>query len=277
MNASLSPRARAARNAAGALVTILLAAVAAPAAAHGALVDVRIVDRTTGEVLPAMRHRNAWWVVGQPGNRYAVRLTNISGGRVLAVLSVDGVNAITGETAAPDQSGYVLAPGASADITGWRKDLTRVAAFEFTSLAASYAARTGRPDHVGVIGVATFRERVVPPPADVPIAQRDARANGAPAAPAASSAREETADTRQRAAEAQAPMKLGTGHGRPERSVTSVTQFERAQATPDETIAVRYESREALIALGVLPRPRIVPLPQPNPFPAAAGFVPDPR
>jgi hypothetical protein len=29
---------------------------------------------------------------------------------------------------------------------------------------ASYAARTGRPDHVGVIGVAVFREKLPPPP-----------------------------------------------------------------------------------------------------------------
>ena len=83
------------------------------------------------------------------------------------MIAVDGVNVVSGETAAHDQTGYVLNNGQSAQITGWRKNLARVAAFEFTALPNSYAARTGRPDNVGVIGVAVFRERVryVPPPA----------------------------------------------------------------------------------------------------------------
>ena len=39
------------------------------------------------------------WVVGQPGNEYQISLRNQSGSDVLAVVSVDGVNVITGETA----------------------------------------------------------------------------------------------------------------------------------------------------------------------------------
>ena len=93
------------------------------------------------------------------GHRYAVRIANLSGSRILAVLSVDGVNAVTGQTASPDQSGYVLDPYQSTEIDGWRKDLSEVAQFNFTALGDSYAARTGRPNNVGVIGVAAFREK----------------------------------------------------------------------------------------------------------------------
>ena len=96
------------------------------------------------------------------GSEYSVRIRNINGGRLLAVTSVDGVNVISGETASPAQSGYVLDPYACADIAGWRKNLARTAAFYFTELPDSYAARTGRPDNVGVIGVAVFRERIPP-------------------------------------------------------------------------------------------------------------------
>ena len=46
-------------------------------------------------------------------------------------------------------------------IEGWRKSLDDVATFYFTRLPDSYAARTGRPDNVGVIGVALFPERRV--------------------------------------------------------------------------------------------------------------------
>ena len=45
---------------------------------------------------------------GQPGRAYQVRLSNRSNQRVLVVLSIDGVNAVTGQTATPDQTGYCL-------------------------------------------------------------------------------------------------------------------------------------------------------------------------
>ena len=148
-----------------ALLTLIAAAAASacsspPAAAVGSLVDLQIVDRSRGETLSTWRHRGASYVAGRPGDRYAVRLTNRSPGRVLVVLSVDGVNAVSGETAAVAQTGYVLAPYQSAEITGWRKSYSEAAAFYFTALPDSYAARTGRPDNVGVIGAAVFRERV---------------------------------------------------------------------------------------------------------------------
>ena len=148
-----------------ALLTLLAAAAltacaAPPAGAVGGLVDMQIVDRSRAETLSTWHYRGASYVAGRPGDRYAVRLTNRSGERVLVVLSVDGVNAVSGDTAAVSQTGYVLAPYQSAEITGWRKSYAEAAAFYFTALPDSYAARTGRPDNVGVIGAAVFRERV---------------------------------------------------------------------------------------------------------------------
>ncbi|MCI1710798.1 MAG: hypothetical protein LKM39_11215 [Chiayiivirga sp.] len=104
-------------------------------------------------------HDGQTWIAGTPGHRYAVRLRNNSGERVLAVLSVDGVNAVSGETASAQQAGYVLGPWQETEVAGWRKSLNDIAQFEFTALGDSYAARTGRPHNVGVIGVAVFRER----------------------------------------------------------------------------------------------------------------------
>ncbi len=74
----------------------------------GRLLDMETVDRASGQTLETYRHRGRHWVAGHPGERYAVRRVNRSGERVLVVLPVDGVNAVSGETAAPDQSGYVL-------------------------------------------------------------------------------------------------------------------------------------------------------------------------
>jgi hypothetical protein len=243
--------------------------------AVGGNVDVRVVDRMTGETLPMYRHGGKWWVPGKPGSRYAVALTNRSGGRVLTVIAVDGVNVISGDTAALDQTGYVLASGQSAQITGWRKDMTRVAAFEFTSLSNSYAARTGRPDNVGVIGVAVFREkaRPVPPTAPPVLHEKQSSRDASPPAPAAAAAGDATGSNEAlRRSERAQESRIGTGHGRSEHSVTSYTDFERASSTPDEVITIHYDSRDNLIAMGVIP----VPAPSPNPFPAAVGFVPDP-
>lgn len=243
--------------------------------AVGGNVDVRVIDRTTGETLPMYRHGGKWWVPGKPGSRYAVALTNRSGGRVLTVIAVDGINVISGETAAPDQTGYVLSSGQAAQITGWRKDMSRVAAFEFTSLANSYAARTGRPDNVGVIGVAVFREKVrhVPPPAPPVLHEKQSSRDASSPAPAAgASADAAGSNEAARRSERAQESRIGTGHGRSERSTTTYTDFERASATPHEVITIHYDSRDNLLAMGVIP----VPSPSPNPFPAAVGFVQDP-
>ena len=264
---------------------LALTACSTPAVAVGSMVDINVIDRVTGETLPMYWHDGRWWVPGKPGNRYAISLTNRSGGRTLNVIAVDGVNVVSGETAAHDQTGYVLSEGQTAQITGWRKNLARVAAFEFTALSNSYAARTGRPDNVGVIGVAVFREKVryVPPPASVspPLSRskaevqqdsaREGAATRAPASPPASNdayAENERSERRD--------QRLGTGHGRSEYAPTQHVAFERAQSTPDELITIHYDSRDNLIAMGAIPYPRVRHGRAPEAFPGPVGFVPDP-
>jgi len=297
---------------ASALTTALaaLAAGCAPVRAHtapestriaGPLSDIEIIDRDTGQRLPIYFHEGRRYVAGTPGARYAVAVRNRTGARVLAVVAVDGVNAVSGETAAWHQTGYVLDAYQRYEVRGWRKSQARVAAFEFTALSDSYAARTGRPSDVGVIGVALFREAPRPEPAQVaPDVRQDSRLrsseqanDAAPAsAPAptssagaaASAASAEKAEQSRGAAdlasaEATAPRRLqerlGTGHGRSETSQVSYTDFERARAQPDQVVTIHYDSRANLIALGVIPRPA-PERPVPNPFPGSLGFVPDP-
>jgi|ABSO01.1.fsa_nt_gi Hypothetical protein PA3317 len=132
---------------------------AGPAAAVGRMGNVDILTRQDGQVLPVYTSGGRNWVVGAPGQEYSIRYCNSTPGRVLAVMSVDGVNVVSGDTASPAQSGYVLSAHECADIKGWRKNNASTAAFYFTELPDAYAARTGRPENVGVIGVAFFRER----------------------------------------------------------------------------------------------------------------------
>ena len=230
-----------------------------------AAVDVAIIDRSTGQRIPAWSHQGRTWIAGAPGARYTVRVTNQSGARVLAVVSVDGVNVITGEGASHNQSGYVLDPWGSVDIAGWRKNMGEVAAFYFTHLADSYAARTNRPDNVGVIGVAVFNEAV-------PIRPRQ------PAPMARGSAADEGSRDSSVRSEAATPMpqeRIGTGHGEREGSAATWTQFRRASAYPSHVVTLHYDTHANLAMRGIGPgAPRPVPPQWPNPFP---GFVPDPR
>lgn len=236
----------------------------------GVRVDVAIFDRSTGEKLDIYRHRGRLYVAGTPGNRYAVSLRNKSDARVLTVVAVDGVNAISGQTAAPNQSGYVLLPWQSTEVSGWRKNMDEVAAFYFTSLDDSYAARTLRPAHVGVIGVAVFREAEPPPlptPAITMEADRDRRADQASPSGATSAKSESLAKSPE--------SRLGTGHGERIDAPTRYTDFKRASTNPAELITIYYDSRANLIAQGVISRRPHADRSQP--FPGAPGsFAPDP-
>jgi hypothetical protein len=264
-----------------AVLATTLAAVgfagAADAQSPANLVDLTVVDRETGQPLRVWRHNGRAYVAGQPGVRYSLRVTNNTTGRVLVVMSVDGVNVLTGQTAGHGQRGYVFAPYQSYDVSGWRKSDTEVAAFTFAPLPKSYAARTGRPADVGVIGVAVFKERIVAP---APVA---------PALESRSSAHDDVSEvvvSGSRVASAEAPPpararreeKLGTGHGVREWSVATVVTFERATSYPQFIRQIEYDTYDNLAAIGVIRRPPDTGR-RPRPFPssgAGAGYVPDP-
>jgi hypothetical protein len=195
--------------------------------------------------------------------------------------------------------------------------MSNTAAFFFTEHDNSYAARTGRPNDVGVIGVAVFRERRMQPPiqpmrpirpygeqryepspygsagspgaADTRDAvgslsaaapQQGGRADAANNAPPPASAPAEAyGDMAPRRAE----KSLGTGHGRIEQSETRYTDFQRASTTPEQVLTLYYDTYSNLLAMGV---PvwrdggnRYSYKPQPRPFPRdpTLGFAPDPR
>lgn len=276
------------------LCTAVVAATVAAsmnAAAIGRLADVAVIDRSTGETLPVHFYKGEYWVAGTPGARYSVAVANGSSGRVMAVMSVDGVNVLNGQTAGVDQSGYVFNPSQRYEVTGWRKSNQEVAAFEFVPSPASYAERTGRPANVGVIGVALFRERVYQPPVSVTPPMYRYGANGTPQQnkrsptemgaadgepPRSAAAPAQSGETAKRAeSRAQARDNLGTGHGEREWSAVSQTNFERAQSSPNETVRIRYDSYENLVSMGVIQQPR--PWNRaPNAFPESFEYVPDP-
>lgn len=252
------------------LVLAALLAASTQAQAIGRLVDLKVYDRTSRQELPVYRYDGRYYVAGQPGHRYQIQLRSLEGRRMLGVLSVDGVNVLSGDTADWSQTGYVLDPFAATEIRGWRKSLSEVADFVFADASRSYAARTGRPDNVGVIGMAVFLPRPLPMPMPVRpmveessgIAADQARYAPAMPAPLAKTLSSEGGP-------------IGTSHGPRETSVVSYTDFKRASATPDDVITLYYDTRERLVAQGVIPPAEGIPPSRPDPFPG--HFVPDPR
>jgi hypothetical protein len=279
------------------LALAVMAGLGAAVDAHavGRLIDVNVIDRDTGMQLPVIRFHGQYYVVGEPGHRYRVDLQNQRDARLLGVVSVDGVNAISGDTAQWSQPGYALDAYRHFSVLGWRKSEQQVADFLFTDLGHSYAALTGRPDNVGVIGVAVFRERIAVEQEDAYKAEpqpqaivrerlqpapKMAQAMPAPAPmsqamPAPSIVEAQVVETQaaatRRRASADAGGPLGTGHGEREDSVVRTVDFQRASDNPDEVVTIYYDTRARLVARGILPA---APIHTPQAFPG--HYAPDP-
>lgn len=251
-------------------------------------VRLSVVDRDTGQPLDTWRHHNQRWVAGERDKPYALRIRNHGSQRVLVVLSVDGLNVITGAPAAPDQTGYILGPGQSADITGWRKSDDDVARFVFSPPDESYASRTGQGGNLGVIGMAVIAEaaRLEIAPAREPARPSAASPSTlppmspsppAPASRMADNAAAEASSTSVRRSVARERASLGTAHGDRETSIIRRVAFQRAPGPPLQIQQMRYDSLQALVAKGIAPRSALVAQ-GPRAFPGTEGsdYAPDP-
>jgi hypothetical protein len=233
-----------------------------------------------------------YYLEARAGARYAVVLKNRTRDRLGVVLTVDGLNAISGERDSGVGRMYVLGPWEETTVRGWRSSLADVRQFTFVDERASYAARAGKANgHMGWIEVAVFRERRAfvgqpcgpyPRCGERPVDRRmepEARASGRddegraarrdeepPADAAAPSATAKAARDRDDKAESRsgelyqptpAPRERsfpGTGWGDRAYDPVTVVEF-HAEAVAAERLTLRYEYASALRALGILPRP----------------------
>jgi hypothetical protein len=115
-----------------------------------------------GKALNAYSAQGKFYVLGNSGERYTIRVANPTARRVEAVVSVDGLDAIDGEAADLGKRGYIVPAYGELRIEGFRTSTSHVATFRFSSVSNSYAGKKGVARNVGVIGVAIFDEQ--PPP-----------------------------------------------------------------------------------------------------------------
>lgn len=267
-----------------ALIALALGAVlpALPAGAHtpywespGSLVSVSVeVGGRPVPLYPAPDGSGRYYLEAREGARYAVEIGNRTHERLGVVLTVDGLNAISGDRDGRRAPGrmYILDPWGSASVKGWRTSLAAVRRFTFVDERSSYAARAGKANSkMGWIEVAVYRERPRPyvyrtdPYEGVGGRSSEGYEGGRDAAEAREKAAE--ADRAERpSARADAPaMKVpptaapesgypGTGWGPREDDRAMLVDFD-PQPSPAERITLRYEYGSALRALGILPAP----------------------
>jgi hypothetical protein len=251
---------------------LLLAALslAATAPAHsrclseaaGPLVAVSVeVGGHPADLFPAPDGSGRYYLEARQGAPYLIHLANRSGERLGVVLTVDGLNAISG---APDEGRgrmYVLDPWGRATVRGWRTSLQEVRRFTFVDEEASYAARTNQASsRMGWVEVSVYRERgrwMRGRLADRGAAGERSRRNEAapaPAEPAADAAESESRPQAKSQEGARARSYPGTGWGSRSHDPVVLVHFEPAHSASQRT-TLRYEYRDALVALGVLPSP----------------------
>jgi hypothetical protein len=187
--------------------------------------DVQIITQD-GDTAPTYAFRDRFYVQGNLNERYIIRVTNPTPSRVEAVVSVDGLDVVDGESGDLRKRGYIVPAYGQVNIEGFRTSLADVATFRFSSVDNSYAGRKGKARNVGVIAVAIFEEQAPPPDVQI-IAPEVANRGGyrwqddvdADARPATrGGGRDKVAAKKDRAAaeearEAQAPTATGAAHG----------------------------------------------------------------
>jgi hypothetical protein len=264
------------RLAAASLAALALGA-AVPVLAHGSyggvgsLVSVSLeVNGRTAPLYLAPDGSGRYYLEAWRGAQYAVRLGNRTGERLGVLLTVDGLNAISGEPAPPGRRRpgrlYVLSPWDDTVVPGWRTSLEDVRRFTFVDEERSYARRSGKATgRLGWIEVEVYRELR-------PVARPWPYWPGWPYRPYEEGSREEGRrepeakdDSASGARDgyggrlrvpppATAPSYPGTGWGPRAEDPVRVVSFD-PEPTPSERITLRYEYASALRALGILPRP----------------------
>jgi len=203
-----------------------------------------------GLPLPTVFHAGrAYLPVPRPGAEYEIRVRNHGARRVVAVVSVDGLSVISGQAASETDSGYLVDPAGHILIKGWRRNLDSVAAFRFVDREKSYASLVGKPENIGVIGLAAIEEMVGRPRPRLLLEKTDS-------APSTRAIHGEVGS-------------IGTQYGRDVDSRVYYVPFVRS--ANKQRVTVHYDTVEALRAAGVPVDGRL-----PIAFPEDPRFAPPP-
>jgi len=206
--------------------------------------------------------RGKSYVEALKNREYSVRLRNRTAERIAVALSVDGLNSIDARTTtARDAQKWVLGPYETITLDGWQVSSETARRFFFTTEAKSYGSWLGETQNLGIVAAAVFREKQ--PPISIyqaPMLQRDeSRSRGkesshqpAAAEPAAPTERADGSATGGSLAPKKSDDLAATGIGQASSHPVQQVFFD-AEDAPAAVLELRYEYRDSLVRLGVLP------------------------
>jgi len=197
---------------------------------------------------------------------YELRIRNPLPVRVAVALSVDGLNTIDARrTGSLSASKWVIEPYQTITVGGWQMSTERARRFYFTGERDSYATKLGRASDLGVITAVFFREQT---PRPVPLHRGGI--DGGP--------REQEERSAERSADKSASAPAGRAENRsrqPGRVISPTVDDDYAatgigrsvhndvrwvhlnlDSRPAGEVTIRYEYHDALVRLGIFPRPR---------------------
>jgi len=126
-------------------------------------VELSIIDANGNKLrMHRQRGNDAIHLTGRDGEHYQLSFTNRGSVSYEIVATVDGLDVISGQPGTMSAGGYIIYPGRTLNIEGFRKNNSEVAAFRFSAVSEAYASNTpaGDPNNAGVIGAAIFEVKI---------------------------------------------------------------------------------------------------------------------
>jgi hypothetical protein len=201
---------------------------------------------------PEYAARGTTYVEAIRGREYALRLTNPLPVRVAVALAVDGLNTIDARhTDARSAAKWILEPYESIEVSGWQTSSGEARRFYFTGEGSSYGGWLGQTDNLGTLEAVFFRERlpVHPPHPVMRQHDEDSRGLGGVAPKSKSAGSDGAADS---LCAPGVEEYAATGIGRRVRNKVERVHVD-LESGPAAIVRIRYEYRQELIRLGVLP------------------------
>ena len=198
-------------------------------------------------------HQGNTFIEGREGSKYTIWFKNNTNQRVMAIVSVDGLDVCKGQPAGPDSNGYLVNPGSSIEIPGWKLDDQTAAEFYFAKIGKSYAHASGaNSNNVGVIGAMVFREKQYYHSPYMLTARGIASGGIASGTTTSVFGSAALCSINNVQSVNMVSQSVGTGFGDATQFATSVVNFEKANPTiPDAVMVIYYNSARNLQKMGI--------------------------
>ena len=253
--------------------------------------------------------KNNTFVEGRKNSNYSIRVKNNNYTRILAVISVDGLNICDGMPAGENSQGWIINGNSELVVPGWLVDDKAAAKFKFSAKDNSYAGKSGNDaDNIGVIGCMIFKEKIKETVEPINIINNYPWWNTQPIQPyypiyvydghkntdhiplmnnvsygisgaSCTSMLRGSADTfvssSYTANGNSANETLGTEFGAKTDFKTTSATFDRAELI--KTVVIYYKTKKELEKIGIIFEEKVKNTIEPNPFPASKNFCNPPK